>query len=634
MLASPEPGLVLDHYRLKEKLGEGGMGAVWLTEDTRLGRKVALKFLPLDAAHDPVRRQRFEQEARAVAALSHPGIAAIYELAEADGQTYIVFEYVPGTTLRNVVRPGGLSSGELLDIAVEVAAALAAAHGVGVVHRDLKPENVMRTPSGACKILDFGLARLPVSTTTPEAAETKSILTSPGMVVGTAPYMAPEQLEAKEVDFRCDIFAFGTLLYELAAGVHPFRAGSSASTLANILTVEPQPLAQRNRTLPAELERIVRKCLRKRREERYQSTLDLAVDLANLKRDSGERPSGVGAASALPSVAPEDSLLGKVFGAAGATPRRWWEMHQLFILFVFSPAVLYLGLRSSATISASMNAALASTWRGWQGALQAIFADASLSALWWNAGLGLFWTLVLLVLATAAIRMYFVCLAVFVPERLPMEVRRLQPVLWGGYVIVGFLLAILGVLVLRANEGLVLGTGVTALGLLTLMAAVNVEPVMVRAAFPEAFAEDRAQRERRSRIYRIAAVHIVYLLLLFLPVGVGNVPIESVMQGISLNPTRAQLAVFIYSLAMVGGGIALVTNALQIVKETDAGLRVLLRWFPAYLAIDLAGSGVWIWIALEGHIPAVVALGITALVLTLPFAQRRMAQQALAASSA
>ncbi len=319
--ASPQLGRVFDHYRLLEKLGEGGMGVVWLAEDTRLARKVALKFLPPEALRDAIRRQRFEQEARAAAALSHPGIATVHELAETEGQTYIVFEYVPGSTLRSLVVPGGLQRDELLEIAGDIAEALAAAHSAGVVHRDLKPENVMRAPTGACKVLDFGLARFSAQAA-PDSA-TQSYLTGAGMVVGTVGYMAPEQLEGKEVDFRCDIFSFGTLVYELATGVHPFQSGNSASTIAAIMTAEPPPLTQRNLLQPAELERIVRKCLRKRRAERYQSTSDLAVDLATLKHDSDERPSSVAAVAA--AVAPPQG-------------RRWWWVWQLSAILVFFPS--------------------------------------------------------------------------------------------------------------------------------------------------------------------------------------------------------------------------------------------------------------------------------------------------------
>ena len=185
--------------------------------------------------------------------------------------------------MRDTIVPGGISTEELLGIAADIADALAAAHAAGVVHRDLKPENVMRMPSGRCKVLDFGLARISAAPTSEGA--TRSYLTSAGIVLGTVGYMAPEQLEGKPVDFRADIFAFGTLLYELATGVHPFHGSSSASTIVSIVKEEPRPLTERCRSHPGELDRIVRKCLRKNREERYQSTLDLLVDLRSLKRE-------------------------------------------------------------------------------------------------------------------------------------------------------------------------------------------------------------------------------------------------------------------------------------------------------------------------------------------------------------
>ena len=282
MGTAPQPGRVLGKYRLLEKLGQGGMGVVWRAEDMRLGRQVALKFLTADSAHEPSRRKRFELEARAAAALSHPGIATVYELGEAEGEAFIAFEYVTGVTLRSSVTPGGLPADELLDIAADVADALATAHAAGVVHRDLKPENLMRMPSGRCKVLDFGLARFQSAR---DDGATRSHLTEAGVVMGTVAYMAPEQLQGKSVDFRADVFSFGVLLYELATGVHPFLASSSASTAAAVLKDDLRPLSDRTRFHHAELERIVRKCLRKHREERYQSTLDLLVDLRSLQHD-------------------------------------------------------------------------------------------------------------------------------------------------------------------------------------------------------------------------------------------------------------------------------------------------------------------------------------------------------------
>lgn len=626
MGAASELGRAFDHYRLLEKLGEGGMGVVWLAEDTRLGRKVALKFLPPEAARDAGRRQRFEQEARVAAALSHPGIATVHELAETEGQTYIVFEYVPGSTLRNLVVPGGLQREELLDIAGDIAKALAAAHTAGVVHRDLKPENVMRTPAGDCKVLDFGVARL-AAITPDSATETRSRLTNSGMVVGTVSYMAPEQLEGKEVDFRCDIFSFGTLVYELATGVHPFQGGSSASTIAAIMTTEPSPITERNRLQPPELERIVRKCLRKRREERYQSTLDLAVDLANLKRDSAERPGGVTAIAA-PAHPGDDSLLRKIFGSFGATPRRWWELYQLFGIFVYAPVAYSLALTGSATIGSGFATGLTSLSHGWQGMMQDIASGAPISSsVWWNFGLAFFLSVVLLLTITVAIRLYLVWLVVFVPERLLMDVRRIQAVLRVVYSVLACQLAFVGFSVLRAGA-LILGTELVAFGFATLLAVRYMEPEMVRAAFPQSLAEPERDRSRTLRI-RIAAAQLAYALLLVAPVASGKLSLDEIMQGISLQPTAAELSLFAYSVVMTLGCIALLISAVQMLTEGVPGLRVFRRWFPAYLAMDLVGTGAWVWMAFSGKTPAVIAIGLAVILLALPFAQLRMARQAL-----
>jgi serine/threonine protein kinase len=624
-------GRVFDHYRLLEKLGEGGMGVVWLAEDTRLGRKVALKFLPPEAARDSSRRQRFEQEARVAAVLSHPGIATVHELAEAEGQTYIVFEYVPGKTLRSRVVPGGLQRDELLDVAGDIADALAAAHTAGVVHRDLKPENVIRMPSGHCKVLDFGVARLSATVTHDSATETRSRLTNAGVVVGTVSYMAPEQLEGKEVDFRCDIFSFGTLVYELAAGVHPFQGGSSASTIAAIMTAEPLPIIERNRLQPPELERIVRKCLRKRREERYQSTLDLAVDVANLKRDSAERPGGLIAIAAPAHPDDNESLLRKIFASLGATPRRWWELCQLFGIFIYAPVAYSMALTGSAFIAANWGSALTSLSRGWQGMMQDIASGLPISSsILRNLGLAFFLSIVLLLTTTVATRLYLVWLAVFIPERLLMDVRRIQAVLRVVYSVLACQLAFVGFYVLKMGE-LILGIELVALGLGTLLAVSYAEPEMVRAAFPKAFAEPERDRSRTLR-RRIAAGHLVYALLLVAPVVSANMALNEVMQGISLQPTAAQLGLFAYSVVMTVGSIALLISAVQMLSEGVPALHVFIRWFPVFLAIDFVGTGGWIWMALNGKTPAVIAIGLAIILLVLPFGQLRMARQALGES--
>jgi hypothetical protein len=342
--------------------------------------------------------------------------------------------------------------------------------------------------------------------------------------------------------------------------------------------------------------------------------------------------SGSGAV-AVPAVEPgteDDSLLRKLFAFFGATPRRWWEMHQLFIIFVYTPLALHLGLRSSAMISASLNTGLASAWHGWRAMMQDMLTESGgLAAIWWNIGLALLLLLVLLLIMALAIRLYLVCLAGFIPERLPAEVRRFQPVLRAIYVVVACHFALAGWYLLRASGGLFWGVGLAAFGLTTLLASSYVEPVMVRAAFPQAFAEDLTERSRRALVYRIAAAHIVYALLLFLPVGAGNLPLDAVMQGISLSPSPGQLAISGYSLVMALGILALLINGVQIVSEADVGLRVFRRWFPAYLAIDVVAIAGWIWMAFHSRIPAVIAVGVTTAVLILPFVQLRMAEQVL-----
>jgi len=269
-------GRLVSHFRIDRELGRGGMGVVYLAEDLRLGRRVALKVLPPEAAADAQRRSRFEQEARVAAALNHPSIATVYELARVGDDLCIIFEYVEGPNLRQVLRAGTPSLENTLQLATEIAHALSAAHAAGVVHRDLKPENVILSKNGPAKVLDFGLARF----TEPALDGATIAVTVPGTIVGTVAYMSPEQLETRTVDHRSDIFSFGVMLYECAAGEHPFGGDSTASTIARILTAEPKAL------IPPELDRIVRKCLRKRCEERYQSVLDLAVDLENLKKGS------------------------------------------------------------------------------------------------------------------------------------------------------------------------------------------------------------------------------------------------------------------------------------------------------------------------------------------------------------
>src|SRR4051812_17786190 len=294
-----EPGARLDAYEIVRPLGAGGMGEVWLATEVRLGRKVALKLLPLDVTRDPSRILRFEQEARAASGLSHPNVCTILALGEsADGLRYIAMEYVEGETLRSRLVAPRLSIRATLDIAIQVAAALSAAHASGIVHRDIKPENVMVRPDGFVKVLDFGLAKLTPSPA--EIADTDSthavLKTEAGVVVGTPAYMSPEQARGQEVDARTDIWSLGALLYEMVAGRSPFAAPSGTEVLAAILDRDVEPLARFAPETPAELQRIVTKCLRKERPLRYQTVQDLLLDLQALRDEipvrSGSSPSG------------------------------------------------------------------------------------------------------------------------------------------------------------------------------------------------------------------------------------------------------------------------------------------------------------------------------------------------------
>ncbi len=282
------PGSRLDAYELVRPLGAGGMGEVWLATEERLGRKVALKLLPADLTSDASRIERFEQEARAASALSHPNVCTIHALAQTgDGQHYIAMEYVEGQTLRDRVLVGSrLTIRESLDIAIQIAQALSAAHAQGIVHRDMKPENVMLRPDGFVKVLDFGLAKLVPARNGFEAEQTRAtLLTDAGTVVGTVAYMSPEQARGQEVDARSDVWALGCILYEMVAGRSPFAAPNSSDVLAAILDKEPAPIARFEPDVPAELQRIVTKALRKDRAQRYQTTQDLLLDLQALRDD-------------------------------------------------------------------------------------------------------------------------------------------------------------------------------------------------------------------------------------------------------------------------------------------------------------------------------------------------------------
>jgi len=303
--------LIADRYRVEAELGRGGMGVVLRAHDTRLNRTVAVKMLPADATQPGLLRQRLASEARIASALNHPGIATVYDFIEQDGAAFIIYEFVPGHTLRRHLESERFNFSETLDAALQLTEALTAAHDHGITHRDLKPENIMVTPesSGRCrmKILDFGLAKqLQQPCHVESAALTQTMLaqTAPGLQRGTIAYMAPEQLEGKQADARTDIYALGLVLYETAAGVHPFRGATLAATIANTLaTTAPPPPSRHNATLPAEFDHAVLKCLRKDPADRFQSSREIFVDLRNITHDRDSAPAQAVIASTEPGVA-------------------------------------------------------------------------------------------------------------------------------------------------------------------------------------------------------------------------------------------------------------------------------------------------------------------------------------------
>ncbi|MFZ0949787.1 MAG: protein kinase [Candidatus Sulfotelmatobacter sp.] len=347
-------GQTVSHYRILGKLGGGGMGVVYEAEDLKLGRHVALKFIPENLAGDPKSLERFEREARAASQLNHPNICTIHGIEDNNGHPFIVMEKLEGESLKQCISGHAMDTEKVLDISIQVADALTASHAKGIVHRDIKPANIFLTPGGQVKVLDFGLAKLVHNVgTDSDGVAAENSLTAMGVIPGTAVYMSPEQARSEEIDFRSDLFSFGVVMYEMSTGKKPFSGKNSLMTLDAVLHEKPVPPGELNPKVPVELEGIIGKAMEKDRKERYQSATQMKADLQQLKREneSGQMRSGLHSAKL--------RIASKTFGRTGSRWQFWLLLGSLAMLATVLAAVGAYWLKHREVANAEQKNAIA-----------------------------------------------------------------------------------------------------------------------------------------------------------------------------------------------------------------------------------------------------------------------------------
>ena len=323
----------ISHYRIVEPIGAGGMGEVFLAEDKKLRRQVALKLLPRSMVADRERLRRFQREALAVSALNHPNILTIFEFDSTEGKHFLASEFVNGETLRARLKRERPQIADALEIAIQIASALQAAHKAGVIHRDIKPENVMIREDGIVKVLDFGLAKMTTESTVSLESRTQ-FLSNPGMLMGTASYMSPEQLRIQQIDKRSDIFSFGVVLYEMLSGKQPFTGDTNTDVIAAIIQREPETLFLRGSGLPPEIETLVNKCLEKERTDRYQTVDELLTDLKSLRKQIEAEPPPLPSEPTSTDSEEHTGPTSLSTGGVGRAPQRKWLVYLIAALLL------------------------------------------------------------------------------------------------------------------------------------------------------------------------------------------------------------------------------------------------------------------------------------------------------------